>query len=85
MSSSDVVADSIFSMKRWSNVSVDFDGWLDNVVTPSVFRFLESAEILFVKNNPREHSNEITAWIDGGNIYGSSQETENKLRSKRRG
>ncbi len=34
---------------------------------------------------PREQLNLITAWIDGSNIYGSDEETMNKLRLFRRG
>ncbi len=32
-------------------------------------------------DNPRQHANEITAWIDGSNIYGSSDERAALLRS----
>ena len=32
-------------------------------------------------NNPRRLPNEITAWVDGSNVYGSSEERLNELRS----
>lgn len=36
-------------------------------------------------STPREQLNLITAWIDGSNIYGSDEETMNRLRLFRRG
>ena len=37
------------------------------------------------KFGPREQVNQITAWLDGSNVYGSSFEESTDLRMLRRG
>ena len=57
----------------------------DTVYTPGSFipvtRSLFDEDTSTNTNNPREHSNEITAWFDASQVYGSDESRANWLRS----
>ncbi len=68
-------------------IPVDFDdphfnpgGIIPNVMIP-MFRNMPAPGTGTNTSNPRGHLNELTHWLDGSNIYGSSQETADWLRS----
>ncbi len=70
-----------------ANIAVDFDdpqfnpgGVIPGVVIP-MFRSIASEGTGTDSNNPRNHSNELTAWVDGSAVYGSDFDRANWLRS----
>jgi hypothetical protein len=61
------------------------DPWFDPFGTGASMIFMRRSEKMdgtgTDPSNPREHVNEITAWLDGSSVYGSDQERADWLRS----
>ena len=60
---------------------VYFDPTNSGTVTISLNRSIYDTESGTSSNNPRQQINEITAWIDASNVYGSSLDRANALRT----
>ena len=60
---------------------VHFDPDNTGTVTMSFNRSIYDTETGTESNNPRQQINEITAWIDASNVYGSDSERANELRT----
>ena len=61
------------------------DPWFDPFGQGTALIFMSRSEVMDGTgtdvNNPRQHGNEITAWLDASNVYGSDLERANWLRT----